>query len=188
MSLILRKHLEEIIALTDAEFAHILTFFTERRFRRHQFVVQTDNSVDHDFFVLEGLLKASYLTESGKEYIVQFAMENWWISDYDALNNRVPAISDIACIEDTTVLCLSYENKKKLCAGSHKMEHFFRIKTGTGFIALQKRLLSFMMQDTQARYRQLFETYPTLFQRVPKSMIAAYLGVSRETLSRLSAP
>jgi len=187
MSQLLRKHLEEIIPLTNAEFAYILSFFTERKFRKHQFVVQTGNSVNHDFFVLEGLLKAAYLTESGKEYILQFAMENWWISDYDALKNHTPAASDIVCIEDTHVLCLTAENKQKLCAEFQPMEHFFRIKTGTGFIALQKRLLSFMMQDTQARYQQLFETYPSLFKRVPKSMIAAYLGVSRETLSRLSA-
>jgi CRP-like cAMP-binding protein len=66
------------------------------------------------------------------------------------------------------------------------MEHFFRVKATTGLVAQQQRVLSFMTHDTQVRYQQLFEQYPSLFQRVPKTMIAAYLGVSRETLSRLS--
>lgn len=181
-----RQHLEQIISLTDEEFDSIFLYFTLKKFRKHQFVVQADNLVDHEYFVLSGLLKASFFTEQGKEHIIQFAMEDWWITDYQAFTSRTPATLSIDCIEPVEVLIISYENKQKICAASHKMEHFFRLKTTSGYINLQQRVLSLMNDDAQSRYQQLFKKYPSLFQRLPKSLIASYLGVSRETLSRMS--
>ncbi|WP_131539112.1 Crp/Fnr family transcriptional regulator [Pedobacter nototheniae] len=185
MTIALRQHIEQIIPLTDDEFDFILSHFHQKKYKKHQFLIQEGDGVNQEYFVIDGLLK-SYVTQGdGKMHIIQFAMENWWISDYQALLYQTKASYDIDCIEDTTVLVLNAENKEKLCAASHKMEHFFRQKTLSGYIAMQKRVLSFMANDAQSRYQQLFDLYPTLFQRIPKSMIAAYLGVSRETLSRL---
>jgi CRP-like cAMP-binding protein len=181
-----RQHLEQIISLTDDEFAMIISHFTIKKYKKHQFVVQSGNHVDHEYFVLNGLLKASFLSLQGKEHIIQFAMENWWVTDYQAFTGKTAASLSIDCIEPVELLSISSENKHKLCAASHKMEHFFRIKTTSGYINLQQRVLSLMNDDAQSRYQQLFQKYPSLFQRLPKSLIASYLGVSRETLSRLS--
>ncbi len=182
---VLRAHIEEIVALTDQEFEWVFSAFTLRRLRKHQFAVQAGGLVDSEFFVVKGLLKASFTNEQGKTHILQFAMENWWVSDYSALNRRSPAVLDIDCLEESIVLYISRDAKARLCAASHKMEHFFRIKTGTGYVSLQQRILSLMNDDVRSRYEQLLKQYPSLFQRVPKALIAAYLGVSRETLSRL---
>jgi len=186
MSKALRQHIEEIVSLTDAEFEHILTYFTPRKFKKHQFVVQAGNYVEQEYFVLSGLLKASYINEQGKVHIIQFAMENWWVSDYQALTTQTRAGLDIDCIEDTQLLSLTFGHKNKLCSELHKMEHFFRVKATSGYTSLQQRILSLLNDDAQSRYQQLLIRYPALFQRVPKSLIAAYLGVSRETLSRFS--
>ncbi|MDR3712045.1 MAG: Crp/Fnr family transcriptional regulator [Puia sp.] len=183
---ILRAHIEEIVSLTDDEFERAFSAFTLRRLKKHQFVVQSGGLVDSEFFVVKGLLKASFTNEQGRTHILQFAMENWWVSDYLALNRHTYAALDIDCLEESVVLCLSRDTKANVCAASHKMEHFFRIKTGAGYVSLQQRILSLMNDDAQSRYAQLLKQYPSLFQRVPKALIAAYLGVSRETLSRLS--
>jgi len=111
-------------------------------------------------------------------------MENWWITDYNALHNNVKSTIFITCIEDSELLCLSLQNYEKLCREFHFIEHFFATKTKKGYIALQKRILSLLKNSAQERYEQLLEQSPLLLQRVPKKMIAAYLGVSRETLSR----
>ncbi|MCZ4245070.1 Crp/Fnr family transcriptional regulator [Pedobacter punctiformis] len=179
-----RQHIEQIISFSDAEFDFVFSHFQQKKYKKHQFLTQEGDYVNQEYFVLDGLLKA-YVNRDGKLHIIQFAMENWWISDYQALLYQTRASYDIDCIEDTTVLILTAENKAKLCAASHKMEHFFRQKAVSGYVAMQKRVLSFMSNDAQSRYQQLFDLYPSLFQRIPKSMIAAYLGVSRETLSRL---
>jgi len=186
MSTVFRQHLEEIIPLTDAGFAQILSHFTIKKLKKHQFVIQAGSMVDHEYFVISGLLRSSYTNEDGKVHIIQFAMENWWISDYQALITQTRAIFEIDCLEDVELLCLSSESKKRLCAEFPVMEHFFRVKTTAGYVGLQQRILSLLNNDAQSRYQKLFAQYPALFQRVPKTLIASYLGVSRETLSRLS--
>ncbi|MGY4535835.1 CRP-like cAMP-binding protein [Mucilaginibacter sp. UYNi724] len=186
MSQAFRHHIEEIITLTDAEFDHVLSFFKIKKLKKHQYIVQAGDLVTLDYFVLSGLVKSSFINEQGKVHILQFAMENWWVSDYKALNSQTPSAFDIDCIEDTELLTITIQNKNKLCAESHKMEHFFRIKATGGYVALQHRILSLLSNDAETRYKQLFAQYPSLFQRIPKAMIASYLGVSRETLSRLS--
>lgn len=186
MSNELRKHIEKITSVSDKEFEYIRSHFTTKKYRRHQFLIQEGDPVLNDFFVIKGLLKASFTNEDGKEHILQFAMEDWWICDYQAYFNQTNATLQVECLEEVEVLCLSLLNREKLCADLHKIEHFFRRKSTFGYIALQQRILSMMNNNVKERYELLFRQYPALFQRVPKTMIAAYLGVSRETLSRLS--
>jgi CRP-like cAMP-binding protein len=88
-------------------------------------------------------------------------------------------------ITDAEVLSLSNADREKICREIHAIEHFFRWRTNRGYVASQRRLLSFMNSDAKARYEELMRMYPELYNIVPKHLIAAYLGVSRETLSRL---
>jgi len=186
MSEILRQQIEKITPLTDKEFDYILSHFTTKKIKKHQFLIQESDLVQNDYFVIKGLLKAYYINEEGKEHIMQFAMEDWWITDYQAYFNQTKALLNIDCIEPTEVLCLSLYNREKLCADMHKIEHFFRKKSNSGYVALQRRILSLLNSNAKERYEQLLQQYPALFQRVPKTLIASYLGVSRETLSRFS--
>ena len=91
----------------------------------------------------------------------------------------------LKCLEDTYVFCLSLENYHKMCFDIQKMESFFLKKSNLGFIGSQQRILSLLTSNAKERYEQLLKQYPALFQRVPKTQLASYLGVSRETLSRL---
>ncbi|UYQ93388.1 Crp/Fnr family transcriptional regulator [Chitinophaga horti] len=185
MHTLLRKHLEELIELTDAEFEYIASHFQLKRFKKHAILIQPGELVTHEYFVLKGLLKTSATDDDGKEHILQFSMENWWVSDYQAFMTGGRATSTTQCLEDVELLYLSARDRHKLCAEIHKFEHFSRLKVTSGFLHLQRRVMALLSNDAQSRYRQLLEQYPSLFQRVPKSLIAAYIGVSRETLSRL---
>ena len=187
MEEILRKQIEKIVELTDEEFRFVLSHFTARTFRKHQYVVQAGDPAPNDHFVVKGLLKSFYVDDIGKSHILHFAMEDWWISDPQAYHNRVNATLNIDCLEDTQTLFISIDNREKLCADLKKMEYFFLKKTTAGYIALQKRILSLMSQKAEDRFTQFLYLYPTLLQRVPKALIASYLGISRETLSRMSA-
>lgn len=180
----LRQHIERITSLTDSEFDYIMTHFTSRTLRKHQFLVQEGDAVPNDYFVLRGCVKAYHTNHDGKDYILQFAVEDWWVTDYQAYFNQVAATISIDCVENTELLVLSLHNREKLCAEMHKMEHFFRKKSNAGYVALQSRILSLLNSSAHERYDQLLQQYPQLFQRIPKTLIAAYLGVSRETLSR----
>jgi len=187
MSILLRRHIEQIITLTDGEFDYVLSHFKHRKFKKYQYLIQEGDQVPNDFFILNGLLKASRTDEQGKEFIVQFAVEDWWISDPQAYHNQTIATLNVVCLEDCETLSLSLQNREKLCAELHKMEHFFRKKTTAGYVALQRRILSLISTNAKQRYELFVQQYPKLVQRVPKTLIASYLGVTRETLSRLDS-
>lgn len=181
----LRQHIEKITPLSDEEFAYVLAHFTSKKVRKHQFLIEEGEPVLHEFFVMKGCLKAFNIDREGKEHIIQFALEDWWISDYLAFFNEVPATMLLSSLEEGELLTISLANRDKLCAEMHKIEHFFRLKITSGFIAMQQRILASMNLSVQERYEKLLKLYPNLSQRVPKQAIASYLGVTRETLSRL---
>ncbi len=185
MSLLLKKHIEKITPVNNEEFDYILSHFGNKKLKKHQFLLQENDDVANDFFVTKGLLKAYHTNNDGKEHILQFAMEDWWVTDFAAYFNQSKATISIDCIEDVEVLSLSLHDREKICADMHKMEHFFRKKSNAGFVSLQRRILSLLNNNAKERYDALLLQSPQLFQRLPKTLIASYLGVSRETLSRL---
>jgi len=187
MSDILRQQIEKITLLNDTEFDYILSHFTIKKFKKHQFIIQEGENVLNDFFILNGCLKSYFTDKNGKEHILAFGMQDWWITDYQAYYNQTTATINIDCIEDCELLSLSFQNREKLCAEMHKIEHFFRKKTNKRNVALQQRILSLLSNNAKEKYDQLLQLYPQLFQKVPKQLIAAYLGVTRETLSRLNS-
>jgi CRP/FNR family transcriptional regulator, cyclic AMP receptor protein len=181
----LRQHFEELTSLTDAEYERVLSFFQLKKFKKHSIIVQPGDTVKYEYFVLKGLIKTFMIDDAGKEHIWQFAMENWWATDYSAYLTGQPSSFIVQCLEDVEVLCLAHTDRELLCRQIHSFEHFWRMKVTSGFLSQQKRIMALLQNDAQSRYQQLLEQYPSLFQRVPKAQIAAYLGVSRETLSRL---
>jgi len=183
----LRAHIEKVVALTDDEYAFVNHHFKSKRFKKHQFLIQEGDPVTYSYFILSGLLKLVHTDRNGKEHIVSFAMEDWWESDYYAFFTQTEATLSLICLEDTEVLYCSLEDYKKLCDGLQKMERFFLEKATFGFLGSQRRIISWQTSNSKERYEQLLQQYPSLFQRVSKSQIASYLGISRETLSRLSS-
>lgn len=182
---ILKQHIAKTVSLTDEQFDFLFSHFKPRSFQKGQVLISEGDKVEHEYFVVTGCLKAFFISDQIKMYILQFAMPTWWTSDYGALYNHTRASISIDCITDAQVLCLSNEDREKICRELHQAEYFFRWRTNKGYLASQKRLLSFMNNDARARYEELMALYPQLYNLVPKHLIAAYLGVSRETLSRL---
>lgn len=181
----LRAHIEEVVQLSDEEFAYVKTFFTPKRVKKHQYLVQEGDDARCEYLILSGVFRVFYLDADGKEYIIQFAGANWWMADYPAYFKEKKATLHITCMEDAEVLCLMLNDRETLSAKLHKMEHFFRVKLTNGYIALQRRIISLLSSTPQQRYEEFGQLYPHLMQRIPKKYIAEYLGVSRETLSRL---
>lgn len=182
----LREHLEQIVALTDEEFALVLAQFTSRQFRKRQFLIREGERVRDIYFVVQGLLKLVHTDATGKTHIVSFAPEDWWEGDFAAYLAQTPATLSLQCLEDTAVWCLPLAGYEYLCQQLPSMARFFLVKFARGGIAAQQRILSLLALPARERYERLLRQYPTLPQRVSKTLLAAYLGVSRETLSRLA--
>lgn len=181
----LRAHIEEIVPISDEEFAHIRPFFGRKHVRKHQYLLSEGDEAKHEFFALSGIYRVFYIDEQGKEHILQFAQQNWWMSDYDAFFKQQTATMFIECLEDGEVLYATLSAREQLSAELHKMEHFFRVRLTNGYMALQQRIQLLLCSTPQQRYEAFAKLYPDLLQRLPKKLLAEYLGVSRETLSRL---
>jgi CRP-like cAMP-binding protein len=182
---ILRVHVEKNASLSDDQFDYFFSRFQPQSYKKGQVIIKEGDKVNYEYFVTKGCLKSFYINDDLKMFILQFAMPTWWASDYNALYFGTRATISIDCVTDTEVLCLSNADREELCNKIHQAEYFFRWRTNKGFVAVQKRLLSLMNNDTKHRYEELMSQYPQLYNIVPKHLIAAYLGVSRETLSRL---
>lgn len=181
----LREHIAKTVAIPADQFDHVFSRFKLQSYKKGQTIITEGASVNAEYFVIDGCLKSFFINDNLKMFILQFAMPTWWVSDYCALYNGSKATVNVDCITDATVLSLSNADREELCKEFHAVEHFFRWRTNKGYVASQKRLLSLMNNDARHRYEELLNLYPQLYNLVPKHLIAAYLGISRETLSRL---
>jgi CRP-like cAMP-binding protein len=182
---ILKQHIAKTASLTEQEFDHFFSHFQLQAYKKGQTLITEGGKVGCEYFVVDGCLKSFYINDNMKMFILQFAMPTWWASDYCALYSGEKAMINVDCVTDAEVLCLSNADREKLCREIHQVQHFFRWRTNKGYVAAQRRLLSHMNNDAKKRYEELMAQYPELYQIAPKILIAAYLGVSRETLSRL---
>jgi len=183
---ILKLHIAKTISLSEEQFTYFFSHFTQQSFKKGQALISEGDHVTQEYFVVDGCLKSFYINDEVKMFILQFAMPTWWASDYNALYSGNRASVNVDCITNAEVLCLSNTDREKVCKEIPGVEYFFRWRTNKGYVALQKRLLSFMNNDAKHRYEELMQQHPELYNIVPKHLIAAYLGVSRETLSRFN--
>jgi CRP/FNR family transcriptional regulator len=161
------------------------TALNELMLSKGQFLLKPGTHVKHEYFVVKGCLKAYYMDYKGNKCIIQFAIENWWVGDFDAFYNQVPSNLYIEAVEDSQLLSIHFKQLEKIYEEAPIFERYFRLLTTQAFIAQRKRILSTLEKNTQERYLEFCASYPNIKERVPNYNIANYLGVSPENLSRV---
>ncbi len=156
-----------------------------RKYLKGQFVVQHGDICRYENFVLSGCLKTFYIDNDGHEHIVMFAIEDWWTSDLGSFITQTPADLNIQCLEDSGLVQISFSDLQQLYIDIPKLERFFRIIIQNAFVAAQKRIVNNLSLPAMERYIQFREQYPKIEQRVPQYMIASYLGITKEFLSKI---
>ncbi|MBB6611602.1 Crp/Fnr family transcriptional regulator [Pontibacter sp. Tf4] len=182
---VLLESIHTKVHLTEAEQQLCQSFFVPETLHRRQFLLQEGDVCRHIAFVESGVLRSYTLDAKGGEHVVQFALEGWWISDNYSFLTGEPSTFNIDVLEDSAVLLLTKDAMDELVLQVPKMERYFRLLMQNSLIALQRRLVSSLSNTAEEKYLKLIQTYPTIVQRVPQHMIASYLGITPETLSRI---
>lgn len=181
----LQIKIAETINITDEEFEYAKTLFIPKKLRKKRFLLQDGDACIYTTFVEKGLLRSFIIDDKGNEHILQFGMQGWWVADLYSFLTGEPSEYNIEALEDSELLLITKPSWDLLLKEVPAFERYFRILIQNSLIATQRRLLGTMSTTAEERYTKLLQQFPDIVQRVPQHMIASYIGVTRETLSRL---
>lgn len=182
---LLFKSISDKVSLTDEELQLLKPFFIPKKLRKKQYLLQEGDVCKYTAFVEKGVLRSYTIGENGNEHIIQFALEGWWISDSYSFLTEIPSSYSIDALEDAELLLITTSSMEAMLEKVPKMERYFRLLMQKNMIALQQRLACTLSQTAEEKYTGFSNLYPSIIQRVPQHMIASYLGVTPETLSRI---
>lgn len=177
--------LDEKAKLTTEEKEVCKDFFVPKRLRKKQVILHQDDICKNSIFVEKGTLRSYTIDNSGYEHVIQFAFDGWWIADLYSFLTNEPSTYNIDALEDSEVLLISQAAQEEMFEKVPKMERYFRILCQNALIAMQRRLAGTLTLNAEEKYTKLIAYYPDVAQRVPQHMIASYLGITPETLSRI---
>lgn len=178
------KSISEKVSLTEEEFEICKTLFVPKKLRKRQFLLQKGDVCKYTAFVEKGILRSYTTDEKGNEHILQFALEGWWMADLYSFLTHEPSIYDMDALEDCELLLITQPSWDLLMEKVPALERYFRLLIQNNLIATQRRLMGAMSETAEEKYTKLVSSFPDCIQRVPQHMIASYLGITRETLSR----
>lgn len=182
---ILISHIQNKVSLTEEEKTELRSFFSVKKLKKKQYLLQEGDVCKCLSFVNKGLLKSYFTDEKGGENINMFAFEGWWISDFKSFINQEKAVLNIDAIEETELLMITLEDYDKLMLKIPVMDRYFRILYQNSLVTKDYRLIASNSYTAEEKYLQLVQKNPEMIKRVPHNLIASYLGLAPETISRI---
>jgi len=172
-------------SLVGDEIDLIQSFFVAKKFRKRQYFLQEGEICKYTSFIIKGAMRQYGVDEKGEEHIINLFIENWWASDRESLMNQTPSKYFIDAWEDTEVLLVKKTDLTNLVDNISALTEWIRKLDTNSAIASQRRLSAAISLPAEERYYDLEKTHPEFLQRFPQHIIASYLGINRETLSRI---
>jgi CRP/FNR family transcriptional regulator, anaerobic regulatory protein len=171
--------------LTLQDFDAVRDLFIPRLMTKGELLLREGEVAKYGAFVCKGCLRSYVVDNKGREHIVQFAPENWWLSDIDSMLYKKPSLYFMDAIEPTEVLLAEIGSFQKMLDHLPGFAELFRLGQQKHTATKDKRIVSSLTADAETKYQEFLDKYPGIAQRVPLHMIASYLGISAETLSRV---
>jgi CRP-like cAMP-binding protein len=178
-------YLSKRIPITDQQLKEVEPLFKTKKVEKGKIILQLGEVCQYTYFITNGCLRSYVIDDKGKEHILQFAIENWWISEQISFINHEPSMYFIDAVEDTEFVQTDeqgWNEFHKIVPSALEMNRKLQLNSLRSF---QKRLVSHLSASGEQRYLSFIKTYPPLALRLPQKMIASYLGVTPESLSRI---
>ena len=178
-------HVKEKVLLSQEEQDLIKNYFIPKKLRKKQYLLQEGDVCKYMSFVEKGLLRSYNVDDKGLEHMIQFAWEGWWIADTYSFLSGDNAAYNIDAIEDSELLMITLAHFEEMTMKVPKMERYFRILFQNNIISKERRLISSITYSAEEKYCKFAKDQPELIQRIPLNLIASYIGITPETLSRI---
>jgi CRP-like cAMP-binding protein len=175
----------EKVNLSEEDIDIIEHLCIPKKVRKRQYILNAGDVCQYITFVERGMLRSFTVDSEGSEYVVQFAIEGWWISDVGSFVSGKEALYNIEALEDCELLHLTKSGMEELVTQVPGMERFFRLLMQSNIVALQRRVVAYMSLSAEEKYLKLMEVAPDIMQRASQQHIASYLSITPETLSRV---
>lgn len=181
----LQESIQEHVSLSDEEWELCKNSFRPKRMRKRQFLLQESDVCRELTFVEKGSLYSYSVDSKGNQHVLRFAFKGWWIADLQSFFTDNPSSVNIEVLEDSELLVLDRKNHEKLLENIPAYEQYHRIILQNAYIALQRRVENALGLTAEEKYSRLIKRNPEFMNRVPLNLVASYLGISPETLSRV---
>jgi CRP-like cAMP-binding protein len=180
------NNINRFIVLDKSEIDVFTSYLKIVRIKRKQQIVQPDFVCKFRTYVVSGALKAYIIDPNdGQEHVIGLAIDDWWISDFTSYINQEPATFFVEAVEESIIVQLSFENEQKLYDLNPKFERFFRMHAQRTASFVQKRMLSNLTKTAEERFYELTDRYPKFLLKFPQYVIASYLGITTQFLSKI---
>ncbi|WP_269225332.1 Crp/Fnr family transcriptional regulator [Flavobacterium eburneipallidum] len=173
------------LPLTSDEEALIVATFKPKKFRKKQYFLQEGDVCKYAGFIVKGAMRQYSVDDKGVEHIVQLYIENYWANDRESSTMLTPSIYNIDAWEDTDILLITRADMLDLMAKIPSMTEMIRLMDERNAIANQRRLNSTISNTAEKRYEEFSKNHSQFIQRFPQHLIASFLGITKETLSRI---
>lgn len=178
-------HLRKYISLNEAEEKTLLSYLQYQNVKKKEHLLVEGHACNANHFILKGCFRMYNNTDQGTQQIVQFAIDNWWITDYSSLDLQKPSIFNIQAVENSEIAIIKREVQEELFIKLPQLERYFRIILQRSFAASIMRIQYIFNQSGEERYKHFNSAFPDFIQRVPQYMLASYLGFTPEFLSKI---
>lgn len=181
----LKESIEQHVSLSDEEWELCKNSFRPKRMLKRQFLLQEGNVCRELAFVEKGALYSYSVDSKGNQHVLRFAFGGWWIADLQSFFTNNPSTLNIELLEDSKLLVLDRKNHEQLLQEISGYERYHRVILQNAYVALQQRLENGLGLTAEEKYARLIKQNPEFMNRVPLNLVASYLGMSPETLSRV---
>lgn len=181
----LLEYVSRYIQLTREEEDYFLSLLRYTKIRKRQFLVQPGYISKFKNYIVKGCFRVYIIDDNGVDHTVQISIEDWWINDFGSFINQEPATMFVEALEDSELIQIDFDSLEALFVKVPKFDRLFRVITERAFIYSQQRIISNISQTAEERYLAYIDLYPEIANRVPQYMIASYLGMTTEFLSKI---